>query len=86
MTDLQSWVAPTCVRLADHQRLEAAAGPELDDDAVDRGGHPARTPEVRELGGLREAAPHQLARRMEDPSVDEFVVGHCSCASCRSAR
>ena len=57
-------------------------GLELDDDAVDRGGHAARAPELRELGGLGQAPPHQLAWRAEDPPVDQFVVGHRSSPSC----
>jgi hypothetical protein len=42
---------PVAAELAEHQGLEAAAGVEFDDDAVDRGDHAARTPEMRELGG-----------------------------------
>jgi hypothetical protein len=60
--------------VADHRGLEPTAAPQLDDDAVQRGAHAARTPELRELDGLSEAPPHQLARRAEDPPVDQLVT------------
>lgn len=65
---------PVAAVLAEHRGLEPAIGGEFDDDAVDRRGHAARAPEMREVGGFVEAAPHQLARPAEDPPVDEFVV------------
>ncbi len=49
--------------IPDHQGLEPAACVKFDNDAVQRGGHAARTPELRELRGLGEAAPHQLPGR-----------------------
>lgn len=72
--------------LAEHQGLEPATGVEFDDDAVDRCGHAARAPETREVGGLGEAPPHKLARRAEDPPVDEPIVVHWFSRSCKWAR
>jgi len=46
---------PVAAVLAEHQGLEPATGVEFDDDAVDRRGHAAPAPEMRELGGLGEA-------------------------------
>ena len=46
---------------AGHERLEPAAGAQLDDDAVQRGGDAAGTPEPGQLGRLGQAPPHQLA-------------------------
>jgi len=68
---------PIAAVRAKHQRLEAAAEPKFDDDAVDRCGHSPGAPEVREFGGLGETPPYQLARRLEVTCVAGARLVRC---------